>query len=94
MSYALRIRRLIARPRKFRGSFFDRKEPFRKGIIRMRNRRRRTPRSDSRRHSRKRERYERRAYRNDEKWYWSLDDCEVNVEITAWKKKCEPYKAE
>ena len=34
------------------------------------------------------------AYRNDEKWYWSLDDCEVNVEITAWKKKCEPYKAE
>lgn len=34
------------------------------------------------------------AYRNDEKWYWSLDDCEVKVEITAWKKKCEPYKAE
>lgn len=26
------------------------------------------------------------AYRNDEKWYWSLDDCEVKVEITAWKK--------
>lgn len=34
------------------------------------------------------------AYRNDEKWYWSLDDCEVKVGITAWKKKCEPYKAE
>ena len=31
------------------------------------------------------------AYRNDEKWYWSLDDCEVNVEITAWKKNCEPH---
>ena len=34
------------------------------------------------------------AYRNDEEWYWSLDDCEVRVEITAWKKKCEPYKTE
>ena len=34
------------------------------------------------------------AYRNEGKWYWSLDDCEVNVEITAWKKNCEPYKAE
>lgn len=34
------------------------------------------------------------AYRNDEKWYWSLDDGEVKVKITAWKKKCEPYKAE
>jgi hypothetical protein len=34
------------------------------------------------------------TYRNDEKWYWSLDDCEVKVEITAWKKKCEPYKVE
>lgn len=34
------------------------------------------------------------AYRNNEEWYWSLNDCEVRVEITAWKKKCEPYKAE
>lgn len=32
------------------------------------------------------------AYRNDEEWYWSLDDSEVKVEITAWKKNCEPYK--
>ena len=32
------------------------------------------------------------AYRNDEKRYWSLDDYEVKVEITAWKYNCEPYK--
>lgn len=32
------------------------------------------------------------AYRNDEEWYWALDDSEVKVEITAWKKNCEPYK--
>lgn len=34
------------------------------------------------------------AYRNDEGWHWSCDDSEVKVEITAWKKSCEPYKAE
>lgn len=34
------------------------------------------------------------AYRNNEEWYWSLDDSEVKVEITAWKKNCEPYKTE
>ena len=32
------------------------------------------------------------AYRKDEEWYWSLNDSEVRVEITAWKKNCEPYK--
>ena len=32
------------------------------------------------------------AYRNDEDWYWSLDDAPVKVEITAWKYSCEPYK--
>ena len=31
------------------------------------------------------------AYRNEGKWYWSLDDSYVNVEITAWKHNCEPY---
>lgn len=31
------------------------------------------------------------AYRSDGTWYWSLDDSEVKVEITAWMKKCEPY---
>lgn len=31
------------------------------------------------------------AYRNDNKWFWSLDDEEVNVEITAWKANCVPY---
>ena len=31
------------------------------------------------------------AYRNEGKWYWSLDDSDVNVEITAWKHNCEPY---
>lgn len=30
----------------------------------------------------------------DEEWYWSLDDSEVKVEITAWKENCEPYKTE
>lgn len=32
------------------------------------------------------------AYRNEGKWYWTLDDMEVKVKITAWKKNCEPYK--
>ena len=32
------------------------------------------------------------AYRKEGKWYWSLDDYEVKVEITAWKYNCEPYK--
>ena len=27
-------------------------------------------------------------------WYWSLNASEVRVEITAWKKNCEPYNAE
>ena len=27
------------------------------------------------------------------KWYWSLDDSNVNVEITAWKHNCEPYNS-
>lgn len=31
------------------------------------------------------------AYRNGGKWFWSLHDEEVNVVITAWKTKCEPY---
>lgn len=31
------------------------------------------------------------AYRNEGVWYWSLDDMEVNVEITAWKPMCVPY---
>ena len=31
------------------------------------------------------------AYRNENKWYWSLDDGIVNVKITAWKRNCEPY---
>lgn len=31
------------------------------------------------------------AYRNEGKWYWSLDDEEVVVEIIAWKYNCEPY---
>lgn len=34
------------------------------------------------------------AYRNDGNWYWSLDDGEVKVEITAWKKICKPYGVE
>ena len=34
------------------------------------------------------------AYRNEGDWYWSLNDTEVKVEITAWKKNCEPYKVE
>lgn len=32
------------------------------------------------------------AYRKNGKWYWSLDDSDVTVEITAWKNNCEPYK--
>ena len=31
------------------------------------------------------------AYRNENKWYWSLDDGTVNVKITAWKRNCKPY---
>lgn len=31
------------------------------------------------------------AYINGGKWYWSLDDQEVRVKITAWKYNCEPY---
>lgn len=34
------------------------------------------------------------AYRCDGKWYWSLWETEVMVEITAWKDKCEPYVEE
>ena len=34
------------------------------------------------------------AYRNDGDWYWSLDDSKVKVEITAWRRNCEPYKAD
>lgn len=31
------------------------------------------------------------AYRCEGKWYWSLYEEEVHVEITAWKKMCLPY---
>lgn len=31
------------------------------------------------------------AYRCEGKWYWSLYEEEVRVEITAWKKMCRPY---
>lgn len=34
------------------------------------------------------------AYKNKEKWYWSLDDEEVRVKITAWKTNCLPYIAD
>lgn len=34
------------------------------------------------------------AYRNDGDWYWSLDDSKVKVEITAWRRNREPYKAD
>ena len=34
------------------------------------------------------------AYRNKGDWDWTLTDREVKVEITAWKKPCEPYKGE
>lgn len=33
------------------------------------------------------------AYIQNGIWYW-WDDEKVMVEITAWKKNCEPYKAE
>jgi hypothetical protein len=32
------------------------------------------------------------AYRHDGDWYWSLDEGEVRVKITAWKHNCKPYK--
>lgn len=31
------------------------------------------------------------AYRNEGAWYWSIDDEEVTVEVTAWKYNCKPY---
>lgn len=31
------------------------------------------------------------AYRKDGKWYWSSDDGNVLVDITAWKYNCKPY---
>lgn len=31
------------------------------------------------------------AYRDKGSWYWSLDDSDVVVEITAWKYNCKPY---
>ena len=31
------------------------------------------------------------AYRNNGKWYWSIDDDKVVVEIAAWRKNCKPY---
>lgn len=31
------------------------------------------------------------AYMNAGKWYWSFNDEEVRVKITAWKINCEPY---
>ena len=31
------------------------------------------------------------AYRIYDKWYWTLDDSNVIVEITAWKHNCKPY---
>lgn len=33
------------------------------------------------------------AYRNDGRWFWSLYDEEVKVEITAWRANCIPYVA-
>lgn len=32
------------------------------------------------------------AYRESNKWYWSMDDDDVRVEIIAWKRMCEPYR--
>lgn len=32
------------------------------------------------------------AYISDGKWYWSADDYPVEVEITAWRRMCEPYR--
>lgn len=32
------------------------------------------------------------AFRYEGNWYWTLDEREVKVEITAWKENCEPYK--
>lgn len=31
------------------------------------------------------------AYREGGNWYWTVNDGNVKVEITAWKKNCEPY---
>lgn len=31
------------------------------------------------------------AYINNGVWYWSHDDEDVRVEITAWKYNCDPY---
>ena len=32
------------------------------------------------------------AYRNDNQWFWTLDDTPVKVKITAWQYNCNPYK--
>lgn len=34
------------------------------------------------------------AYRNDGKWYWTSDDSQPKVEITAWRYNCDPYVGE
>lgn len=34
------------------------------------------------------------AYRSKKLWYWTNSDEKVNVDIIAWKKKCEPYNCE
>ena len=31
------------------------------------------------------------AYRNNGKWYWSLNSNEVKVKIIAWKYNCKHY---
>lgn len=34
------------------------------------------------------------AYYDNGKWYWTEDDSEVLVIITAWKENCEPYRGD
>lgn len=34
------------------------------------------------------------AYISDGTWYWSVDNEQVRVKITAWKRNCEPYTGE
>lgn len=34
------------------------------------------------------------AFRVEGAWSWSITDSECEVEITAWKPNCEPYKEE
>lgn len=32
------------------------------------------------------------AYRKNGLWYWAMDEDEVKVKITAWRRMCEPYE--